>query len=148
MNSHHTKNPSNPDNRFSEKDIKYLYILTLLSVVVYSSFLVVDILSTFGVFDYSLIYHNLSMSNPFFDILLIGYFLVICLLFFTIKGIIIGSRKKLNRLFSYRLFFIVLLLIVYYPTVLGNLPPICWVLIDALSLGFFICYLMYIPIND
>ncbi|HJO93242.1 MAG TPA: hypothetical protein QF753_07575 [Victivallales bacterium] len=136
------------DNRFSEKDIKYLYLLTLLGVITYSSFVIVDILSTFNILVYSIIYHSKSLANPFFDIILINYLIMICLFYFTLKGIIIGFKKHLRKLFIYRLLFIIPLLVIYFPNVLDNLQPVYWVLMDAFSLGFIICYLMYIPINE
>jgi hypothetical protein len=146
----HKKNKieENPDIRFSENDIRILYILTLICVIAFSTFIVIDILGTYSIINYSFIYSNPSITNPYFDLLLISYCSVICLFFFTIKGIIIGFKKKLRKIYICKLPFIILILIIYFPDVLDSLQPIYWVLIDAASLGFFICYLMYLPINE
>ena len=129
-------------------EIKYLYIITLLCVIVFSSFVIIDIMSTFNLLNYAYMYSDNSLSNPFFILLLICYSAILCLFYLTVKGIIVGIKKKLSKIFIFRLPFIILIMIIYFPTVLNNLQAAYWVLIDAVSLGFFVSYLIYTSINE
>ncbi|HJO95178.1 MAG TPA: hemerythrin domain-containing protein, partial [Victivallales bacterium] len=105
----------NPKSRFSEKDIKYLFLLTLLCVIFSFSFVVVDIFGALNLFDYSYIYTYYSISNPFVDALIIYFCAILILFFYTIKGVFIGIKKKLNNKFIIKLFIIIIMLIVYFP---------------------------------
>ncbi|HJO93689.1 MAG TPA: hypothetical protein QF753_09840, partial [Victivallales bacterium] len=89
----------NPKSRFSENDIKYLFLLTLLCVILSFSFVVVDIFGALNFFDYSYIYTYFSILNPFVDALIIYFCAILILFFYTIKGVFIGIKKKLNNKF-------------------------------------------------
>ncbi|MCP4176931.1 MAG: hypothetical protein GY756_04120 [bacterium] len=137
-----------PEDRFSQRDIKFLYTLVLLCVIGFFSFVIIDIFGTFSILNYSYIYSDRSLTNPYYVALLVCYFFIICLSFLTLKGVFIGLKNKMSIRFIFKLPFIIAVLIVYYPTVLTHLKPIYWILIDTASLGFFLCYLIYIPTND
>ncbi len=134
--------------RFSEKDIKYLYVLTVLCVILYFSFIIIDIFGVFNLLDYTYLYTYLSLLNPYFDALIICYCTTIILFLYTIKGVFIGIKKKLQKTFIFRLFFLIIILILYFPTTFTELSPLYWILIDTVSLSYFVSYLMYVSMND
>jgi len=138
----------NPKSRFSENDIKYLFLLTLLCVILSFSFVVVDIFGALNFFDYSYIYTYFSILNPFVDALIIYFCAILILFIYTIKGVSIGIKKKLKNKFIIKLFIIIIMLILYFPTTFTYLKPLFWIIIDSISLSFFVSYLMYVSIND
>ncbi|HJO93687.1 MAG TPA: hypothetical protein QF753_09830 [Victivallales bacterium] len=136
------------DTRLSERDCLYLYLLIFICVIIWSSFIVIDILGSFNIVNFSYIYSDYTFSNPYFLSLVICYFALIGLFFFTIKGIIIGFKKKLSKRFIYKLPLLIIISILYFPDFLNNINPVFWILIDGVSLSFFVSYLMYVSIND
>lgn len=136
------------NTRFSEQDIKYLFILNLICVILSLYFIVIDIFGTLNIIDYSSIFSNFNYLNPYVVVQIITYFVCVIILLYTIKGVYLGVKKKLKNKFIFKLFFIIIIIILNFPGVLNNLNPMYWILIDSISLVYFLSYFMYVSMND
>ena len=91
--------------------------------------------------DIAYVFENFNIINPYFDMWVAIYGSILGIFYLTIKGIRVGFKKDLNKIFSLWLPVMVICMIVFCPFFSFDIKSVLWTVSDILGLGLFITFL-------
>ncbi|HJO92605.1 MAG TPA: hypothetical protein QF753_04325 [Victivallales bacterium] len=127
--------------RYTRRDLMWIATFSLICILGIGVSIILRILFTFGKMDIAYVFENFNIINPYFDMWVAIYGSILGIFYLTIKGIRVGFKKDLNKIFSLWLPVMVICMIVFCPFFSFDIKSVLWTVSDILGLGLFITFL-------
>ncbi|MCP4177058.1 MAG: hypothetical protein GY756_04755 [bacterium] len=129
---------------FSHKDRVVIMVFSILCIIGFSLFTLIDTCWNIGIVDHKNIYYPNIEGTPLLNPWLILWICMLVILFFLIKGLWRGYKiisKKVIILYLIFIFILICFLVLDYPLVMWNISPTMWIILDIIGIGFFASFL-------
>ncbi|HJO92358.1 MAG TPA: hypothetical protein QF753_03060 [Victivallales bacterium] len=129
---------------FSKNDRIIIIIFSILCIIGFILFTLIDICWNIGIVDHKNIYYPNIEGTPLLNPWVILWVCILVILFFLIKGF--WKSYKIKSKISYILYLISILILICFlvldfPWIMWSISPMMWIILDIIGIGFFASFL-------